>query len=166
MTVIYDNNTDHEFEFASDDFVRELVSKTCEILECPYEVSVSVSVVNEDEIHRLNNEFRDIDRATDVLSFPMNEYDAAGVFDGDTFEASLTTDPDTDELMLGDVIICAQKVKAQAEEYGHSEKREFAFLVVHSLLHLCGFDHIEDSDRLVMESKQKEILDLLGINRF
>ncbi len=166
MNIFYDNNTGFETDFASNDFVRELVEKTCEVLGCPYEVSVSVSVVDEDEIHRLNNEFRDIDRATDVLSFPMNEFDEAGVFDGDAFEASLTTDPDTDELMLGDVIICAQKVKAQAEEYGHSEKREFAFLVVHSLLHLCGFDHIEDSDRLVMESKQKEILDLLGINRF
>ena len=161
MTVYFENNTTESFPFDEKDLLTKVISQTMEILDCPYEVSV----VGEDEIRRLNREFRDIDSVTDVLSFPMNEFDSEGVFAGETFESSLETDPDTDELILGDVILCAEKVKAQAEEYGHSEEREFAFLVVHSLLHLCGYDHMEDEDRLRMEDRQRQIMDQLKIYR-
>ncbi|MBR0118930.1 MAG: rRNA maturation RNase YbeY, partial [Eubacterium sp.] len=91
--------------------------------------------------------------------------DEPGVFEGDVFEGSMSSDPDTDELLLGDIVLCADKVRSQAEDYGHSEKREYTFLIVHSLLHLCGFDHIEDADREVMDAKQAEILDHVGISR-
>lgn len=154
-----------EFDFDVDKLINEVHVQTMNTLGCPYKTSVDVSIVDEAEIHRLNKEYRDIDKSTDVLSFPMNEFDKAGTFTGNSFESSKTIDPETDELLLGDVIICADKVRFQAAEYGHSEKREFAFLLVHSLLHLSGYDHIDDADRLLMENKQKEILDKLGISR-
>ena len=165
MSVDYVRESDIEFGFDEEELIERLVSATVKMLDCPYDVSVSVSVVGLDEIHRLNNEYREIDRPTDVLSFPMNEYDEPGVFEGDTFETSMSLDPDTDELLLGDIVLCADKVRFQAEEYGHSEEREYAFLIVHSLLHLCGFDHIEDADREIMEAKQTEILESVGIVR-
>lgn len=153
------------FDFDVDELISVLLKQTMKMLDCPYEVSVDVSIASEEEIRELNAEHRNIDKVTDVLSFPMNEFDEPGVFSGEAFEASKTIDPDTDELLLGDVVICAEKVKAQAKEYGHSEKREFAFLVVHSLLHLSGFDHIDDADRKIMEDKQREILEAVGIKR-
>ena len=73
--------------------------------------------------------------------------------------------PDTEEMMLGDILLCSEVVKAQAEEYGHSELREFCFLIVHSMLHLFGYDHIEEEDRREMEEEQLKIMDRLGINR-
>ena len=76
-----------------------------------------------------------------------------------------TFDPETGELLLGDVVICAQKVLSQAEEYGHSPLREYAFLIVHSLLHLTGFDHMTEEEASVMEQTQREILDALDIKR-
>ena len=165
MTIDLENNTELSFSFDEKLLILQLVGLTMEEVGCPYEVSVSVSVVDAEEIQRLNREFREIDKETDVLSFPMNEFDEAGVFSGDAFEASMTVDPETDELMLGDVVLCADKVKQQADEYGHSEEREYAFLIVHSLLHLSGFDHIEEADRLLMEETQRRILDSAGINR-
>ncbi|MEE3467293.1 MAG: rRNA maturation RNase YbeY [Eubacterium sp.] len=165
MSLFYENTTEVSFVFDEETLIHKLLTHTMSDLKCPYEVSVDVTVVDEDEIQRLNREFREMDRVTDVLSFPMNEFDAEGCFEGEAFEASMEVDPETEELLLGDVILCAQKVKSQADEYGHSEEREFAFLVVHSLLHLCGYDHIDDADRQRMEAKQSEILDELNINR-
>ena len=125
---------------------------------------VSVTIVDNDEIHEINNRQRNIDRPTDVLSFPMLEYDKPGDFD--KFENDLYAfDPDTGELTLGDIVISYDKVISQAEEYNHSVKREFAFLVAHSMLHLFGYDHIDDNERMEMEQKQKEILNNLGITR-
>ncbi len=153
------------FDFDVDEVINKVHIQTMNTLGCPYKTSVDVSIVDEEEIRRLNSEYRDIDKVTDVLSFPMNEFDEAGCFSGESFELSKTIDPETEELLLGDVIICAEKVRSQAAEYGHSEMREFAFLVVHSLLHLSGFDHIDTSDRELMESKQDEILNKLDIRR-
>ena len=165
MSIDFENNSGVSFDFDQERLIQILVEQTVEVLGCPYQVGVSVSVVTSEEIRRVNREFREIDKVTDVLSFPMNEFDEAGVFAGDAFEASMTVDPETDELLLGDIVLCADRVRSQAEEYGHSEKREYAFLIVHSLLHLSGFDHIVDTDRLLMEDKQRQILDLVGINR-
>ena len=116
------------------------------------------------ETQEMNAEFRHIDRATDVLSFPMIDYEKAGEF------AFLEEDDsyfncDTGELMLGDIVISKEKVIAQAEEYGHTIKREYAFLIAHSMLHLLGYYHMEEQERLEMERKQKEILEQLGITR-
>ena len=132
--------------------------------ECPYEAEVSLLLTMNDEIQKMNAEFREIDRATDVLSFPMVDYEKAGEFDF-LEEADEYFHPESGELMLGDIVISKEKVIAQAEEYGHSEKREYAFLIAHSMLHLLGYDHMEEEERLCMEAKQKDILNGLNIIR-
>ena len=165
MTIDYDNTTDTVFDFDEDELIIDIARVTMKQLACPYDIEVSVSVVDADTIHELNRETRQIDAETDVLSFPMNEFDTEGVFEGETFELSKSIDPDTGELVLGDVVLCADRVLSQADEYGHTVKREFAFLIVHSLLHLCGFDHMEDDERMIMEDRQREILDSMNIKR-
>lgn len=132
--------------------------------ECPYESQVELLLTMNDEIHEMNQEFRGIDRATDVLSFPMIDYEEAGNFE---FLENATGyfDPETGELMLGNIVISKEKVVEQAQEYGHSVEREFAFLVAHSMLHLLGYDHIEEEERKIMEEKQRQVLDGLGITR-
>ncbi|XCP83692.1 rRNA maturation RNase YbeY [Roseburia hominis] len=131
---------------------------------CPYEAQVELLLTENEEIREMNREFRQIDRATDVLSFPMIEYEKAGEF-AFLEEAPECFDPDSGELMLGNIVISKEKVISQAEEYGHSLKREYAFLIAHSMLHLLGYDHMEEEERAVMEKKQREILDRIGITR-
>ena len=135
-----------------------------EYAECPYEAEVNLLLTMNEQIHEMNLEFRGIDRPTDVLSFPMNEYEVPGVFDG-LEEQEDAFHPETGELMLGDIVISKEKVLAQAEEYGHSVEREYAFLIAHSVLHLIGYDHIEEEERMVMETKQREIMKRLDILR-
>ena len=108
---------------------------------------------------------RNVDRPTDVLSFPMMEYDAPADFSGEKFCETLTISPESEEMMLGDIVLCSEVVCEQAEEYGHSLLREFSFLVVHSLLHLFGYDHMEEDERAQMEGKQREIMEKLQILR-
>ena len=118
-----------------------------------------------EEIHEANKEFRGIDRPTDVLSFPMVDYDFPSDFSYVEENQESYINPETDELLLGDIMISVDKVYEQADEYGHSRKREFAFLIAHSMLHLLGYDHIDEAERKVMEVKQEAILDALGITR-
>lgn len=125
-------------------------------------VEVSLSVVSENVIRETNRDFRQIDKVTDVLSFPLIEYydmtPAEGVARGDI-------DPDTGEVCLGDVIICYQRAIEQADEFGHSLERELGFLTVHSILHLLGYDHMEPDEEKVMTEKQKAILEGIGLRR-
>ena len=113
----------------------------------------------------MNREFRDIDRPTDVLSFPNVDYEKPADFEGIEQYAEDYFDPETGELCLGDIVISIDKVYEQAQEYGHAPLREFAFLVAHSMLHLLGYDHMEPQEAEVMERKQEEILGKLGITR-
>lgn len=131
----------------------------------PYEAEVNLTLTDNEGIHRINKEYRQIDRPTDVLSFPMLSYGKAGDFSFLSEENEDDFNPDTGEVMLGDIIISVDKVKEQAKEYGHSEKREFAFLIVHSMLHLFGYDHMTEEDAAVMEPKQKVILEEMNILR-
>ena len=125
-------------------------------------VEVSLSVVSEEVIRETNRDFRQIDKVTDVLSFPLIEYydmtPEEGVAQGDI-------DPDTGEVCLGDVIICYQRAMEQANEYGHSLERELGFLTVHSILHLLGYDHMEKEDEEVMFKLQEMILNEYGIKK-
>lgn len=131
---------------------------------CPYEVEVSLLLTDNETIRKINKENRDVDRPTDVLSFPMNDFEIPGNFD--FLEDDITAfSPDTGELILGDIVISKEKVLSQAAEYGHSEEREYTFLIVHSILHLMGYDHIEEDDRILMEGRQREIMDILHIPR-
>ena len=99
------------------------------------------------------------------MSFPNIFYDTPGDFTQVEASEFDCFDPDSGELLLGDIIISVEKVKSQAVSYGHSEKREFAFLVAHSMLHLCGYDHMTEEDAHIMENKQDMILNALGITR-
>ena len=124
-----------------------------------------MTLTDNEGIHAINKEYRQIDRPTDVLSFPMLSYETPGDFSFLSDENEDDFNPDTGEVMLGDIIISVDKVKEQALEYGHSEKREFAFLITHSMLHLFGYDHMEADETAVMEEHQRKILDALGITR-
>ncbi len=117
------------------------------------DAEVSVTLVDNERIRELNKEFREIDRETDVLSFPLGD------------ENGFEVDPDTDAILLGDIVISLEKAQAQAEEYGHSFKREVAFLITHSLFHLLGYDHITAEEEAEMFAKQEKVLEKLGITR-
>ena len=143
----------------------ELIIETaldCE--ECPYEAEVNLLLTDDEAIHEMNREHRHIDRPTDVLSFPMIEYETPGDLSG-IEESADAFDPETGELMLGDIVISKDRVFAQAEEYGHSVRREYAFLLAHSMLHLLGYDHMDEEERKVMEDRQREIMEKAGIPR-
>ena len=145
--------------------VAETVSEAVLDYEgCPYESQIELLLTDNEEIKSINTEFRQIERATDVLSFPMVDFETPSDFDF-LEEDDSYFDPETGELMLGNIVISKEKVIAQAEEYGHSVKREYAFLIAHSMLHLLGYDHMEEEERAVMEGKQREILNNLGITR-
>ena len=119
----------------------------------------------DEEIHKINLENRGIDSSTDVLSFPMMDFEKPN--DLSLVEASPEDyfDPETGELLMGDIVISLDHVKAQALEYNHSEKREIAFLTAHSCLHLFGYDHMTDDERLEMEKLQEKILQKEGYTR-
>lgn len=150
--------------FDTEETARTAIEGVLAHESCPYETEVNLLLTTDAEIQAMNKEFRQIDAPTDVLSFPLLEYEVPGDFSGFEEDAD-AFDPESGELMLGDIVISKDKVLKQAEEYGHSPRREFAFLIAHSMLHLFGYDHMEDSERLVMEQKQREILEHAGILR-
>lgn len=121
---------------------------------------ISVSFTDEKNIKKLNNEYRKVDKVTDVLSFPMLDI----VYPQKLQDFNQEFSPDG-TLYIGDVVICKNVAKRQAKEYGHSTKREVAFLALHGLLHVLGYDHIKENDEKLMQSTAKEILDKLNIKR-
>lgn len=160
FTAEYDLNLDIDYQQIAD----KVINGALDYEKFPYECYVSLTLVDNASIHSINREFRETDRATDVLSFPMVDYDTSGEYDfledrEDCF------DPESGELVLGDIVVSLDKVKEQAEAYGHSYLREYAFLIAHSMLHLMGYDHMEAEEAVIMEKKQAEILAGLGINR-
>ena len=165
MSLFVENETEETFDFDIEQIV-DLVSK--EVLEeenCPYETQINVLLTDNAGIRGFNKEYRNIDRETDVLSFPNLDFETPAAFEIDEDREADYFDPETGELILGDIIISVDRVKEQAESYGHSRKREFAFLVAHSMLHLCGYDHMEEAEAAVMEAKQEAVLQKLGITR-
>lgn len=166
MNILFENETDTDLSIDCEEIITKVISYVSDYVNCPYEIEVNVVLTDNEEIHRVNKEFRDIDRPTDVLSFPMIEYEQPEVFDMlESDEYSDCFNPETGELMLGDIMISLDKVKEQALEYNHSETRELAFLTAHSMLHLFGHDHMEEEERIVMETKQREIMEALKIRR-
>lgn len=163
MTVYIENEQEKDIKFDFENLLKRIISFTLQRENCPYEAEVSVVITDDTAIRETNREFRGIDKSTDVLSFPMCTYQAPGEFD--ELEEQEVFHPETGELLLGDIMISYDHVQKQAEEFGHSEIREFAFLTVHSMLHLFGYDHETEDERGIMEAKQKEILDELGITR-
>ena len=165
MTILVENEAERELDFDYEEVIKSVINKTLETENCPYETEVNVLLTGNGELHTANKEFRGIDRPTDVLSFPMVDYEFPSDFSFVDKNPESYLNPETDELLLGDIMISVDKVYEQADEYGHSRKREFAFLIAHSMLHLLGYDHIDEAERKVMEVKQEAILDALGITR-
>ncbi|MBS6195769.1 MAG: rRNA maturation RNase YbeY [Clostridiales bacterium] len=164
MTIDFENAQPQVFEFDFQEVAEQVITAVLDQEGCPYEAEISLVLTDDEEIHRTNLEFREIDRPTDVLSFPMVDFPAPADY------SILETDdsyfhPETGELMLGDIMISIPRAVEQASSYGHSIKREYAFLIAHSVLHLLGYDHMEDCERVVMEEKQEQALQQLHIKR-
>ena len=164
MTLFMEEEGSVKLLFDVKETAKLMIETVLAYENCPYEAQVELLLTTDEEIHAMNREHRGIDRATDVLSFPMLDLktpvDLSGVENmPDAF------DPESGELMLGDIVISKDKVIAQAEEYGHSVKREYAFLIAHSMLHLLGYDHMHEDERLLMEQRQREIMEKAGIPR-
>lgn len=147
------------------DLARRVIEAALDSENCPYEAEVNLLLTDNEGIHEMNREQRGIDRPTDVLSFPMLEFESPADFSAAEEDEMGSFDPETGELLLGDIVISVDKVAEQAEKYGHSREREYAFLIAHSMLHLMGYDHEEKSEAAVMEEKQEAILAGLHISR-
>ena len=165
MTFYFESEWEGEIFPDCEAVLRSVFEAACDYVQCPYECTVNMLLTDDSAIHSMNREFRDTDRATDVLSFPMIDYTEPGSFDGIEEKSEQYFDPDSGELLLGDIVISVERAIAQAAEYGHSLKREMAFLTAHSMLHLFGYDHMRDDEREEMERMQEEILAKLGITR-
>ncbi|MBD5383954.1 MAG: rRNA maturation RNase YbeY [Ruminococcaceae bacterium] len=156
MKIFIDYNNEQDKLTPPDDFEKLVEDCTRAALaeeEIEDDAEVSVTLVDNARIREMNAEFREIDRETDVLSFPLGD------------ESGFEVDPDTDAILLGDIVISLEKANAQAEEYGHSFKREVAFLITHSLFHLLGYDHMTEDEEKEMFAKQEKVLQQLGITR-
>lgn len=165
MTVYLENETERTFDFDVKETAAAVAEKVLELEGCPYETLVNVLLTDNEGIREFNRNFRNTDRPTDVLSFPNISYDRAGNFDKVEESFADCFEPDTGELILGDIIVSADKVDEQAAGYGHSRRREFAFLIAHSMLHLLGYDHMTEEEAAVMERKQEKALQELRITR-
>lgn len=161
IQFIIENEQDKiDFTTELETVIQQGVSTTLDVIgggDTDFEVSVLIT--DNEGIHEMNKEYRDVDSPTDVLSFPILEFDENGVM----IEES--GDYDGDLLLLGDIVISLERAKAQAEEYGHSLLREVGFLTVHSTLHLLGFDHMEEPYTSVMRAREKEILEKMNLKR-
>ena len=150
MNLLIANDTNEDLDLK---LIRERAEKTIkEVLRLENikeNTEVSLSIVDRETIHKLNKDYRDVDRETDVLSFPMDE---------ETFD-----NEGNPLILLGDIVICLDVAKAQAADFGHSLEREIMYLICHSTLHLLGYDHIEEADKKVMRLKEKEVMKKLGV---
>ena len=141
---------------------EEVITK---VLEKCYEIEglknskldITITLTNPENIHQINKEYRNIDRATDVLSFPM--------FEKEELDKKIANNEFEHEDVLGDIIISIEKVEEQAKEYGHSFERELSYMVVHGFYHLMGYDHIEEADKKIMRPKEEKVLTELKIER-
>ncbi len=165
MTINIEYEAEKKLELPYEEIIRDIVEASLDHEKCPYEAEVNVVLTDNPGIQEINRDYRQIDAPTDVLSFPMVDYETESDFDHVEDAVEDYFNPETGELMLGDIIISVDKVEEQADKYGHSEKRELAFLVAHSMLHLCGYDHMEDEERVRMEERQREILSGRGYER-
>ena len=164
MTINIEYETDQELGIDYAALASQVADKVLEMEKCPYDGQVNLVLTDNEEIKRVNTEFRNIQAPTDVLSFPMIPFETPADYSVVEEDESYF-DLDSDELLLGDIMISVPKVFAQAEEYGHSVTREFCFLVAHSMLPLLGYDHMTEDEAKVMEAKQAAALKELGINR-
>lgn len=162
MTELLIENEQDKLEITEE--IEDMIQSVCDMAlkteDCNFDAEVSITFTDNENIHKINLEHRGIDRPTDVLSFPMIEFDEDGNADSLDFEY------DGDLVMLGDIVISTEQAVLQAKEFGHSIKRELAFLCAHSMLHLLGYDHeVSEEDEKIMFQKQEDILNRLNITR-
>ncbi|MCM1568911.1 MAG: rRNA maturation RNase YbeY [Roseburia sp.] len=165
MTFYVENETDATFPFSVEELIEQVAEEVLKSENCPYEVQINVLLTDNAGIRDYNRQYRDIDRETDVLSFPNLSYKREADFSAAEENPAGCFEPDSGELILGDIIVSVDRVREQAECYGHSIRRELAFLIAHSMLHLCGYDHMGEAEAAVMEKKQETVLNRLGITR-
>ena len=146
MSIGIFNKTEEKIDKS---FVRKVVKHTLKKMEAE-KSEVNIIFVGSEEIHEINKTYRNVDRPTDVISFALEDTEDVTVYE---------------ERVLGDIYICLDKVHEQAKEYGHTEIREMAFLIVHGLLHLLGYDHMIKEEEKIMFGLQEEILNEMGITR-
>lgn len=118
---------------------------------------ISITLTTPEHIHEINKQYRNVDRATDVLSFPM--------FEKEEIDNKIAKHDFEHEDVLGDIVISIEQVEKQAKEYVHSFEREFAYMLVHGFYHLMGYDHIKEEDKVIMRPKEEKVLEKLGIRR-
>lgn len=164
MKYLFEEEVEVPFEFDYKEVAKQVIDMALDMEEFPFESEVDITLTDDAAIQEINKEFRQLDKSTDVLSFPLIEYKSAGDF-SDLENQDDIFNPETGEAMLGDIVISVEHVLKQAEEYGHSIKREYAFLIAHSMLHLMGYDHMTPPEAKVMEEKQENILNALNITR-
>lgn len=164
MTIYFDEEGAVKLPLSCEETAEFAARTALDVLMCPYEAQINLLLTTNEEIRRMNKEFRQTDRETDVLSFPMIDFPSPGDFSR-LEEMEDCFDPETGELMLGDIVISKDKVLEQAKDYGHSILREFSFLIVHSVLHLTGYDHMKEDERACMEDLQRMIMEKAGIPR-
>lgn len=150
MKVLFDNRQNINIFEDYENIVEEAIKKSLEVEGLKENYEISVSFVDNSEIKILNSQYRDVHRETDVLSFPT---DMVGIDMGEI------------DTPLGDIVISVEKAEEQAADLGHSIIREIVYLTVHSMFHLMGYDHMEENDKKIMRSKEKETINLLGIYR-
>ncbi|MDD3218438.1 MAG: rRNA maturation RNase YbeY [Lachnospiraceae bacterium] len=165
MSLIMEQEYEYDFPFDTEEIAKKVITQSLanEGFSRPWEVNLILT--DNEGIREANEEFRQIDRATDVLSFPMIDYETPGDFSAIDEDELSYLNPDTQEIMLGDIMISIPRMEEQAKEYGHGLLREYAFLITHSMLHLMGYDHMVEEEAAVMEERQKMILDELEIFR-
>ncbi len=144
--------------FSREDELTAFLNQCLDILNPAFEVLLTVTVTDNETIRQINREQRDIDKPTDVLSFPMLFYKEPEVLLEELQEYDF--DPETGLVVLGDLMLSHEKIVSQAEEYGHTYQRELCYLTLHGLLHLFGYDHMVDEDKVIMRAKEKQILSL------
>ena len=150
MNIYYDSDFELEKELLEKMSEGAVICSVLEGLDSE-RVEISLTLVDAEEIQQLNRDYRNVDKVTDVLSFP--QYD------------DLNELPEEGEIMLGDVIICRQRAEEQAEEFGHSVEREMVYLFVHSVCHLLGYDHMDDEEKAEMRAKEESVMEQINVTR-
>lgn len=159
----YEANVKLDFDYEA--LIKKVIEACMDFEACPYEAEVSILLTDDISIQEINREYRNMDKPTDVLSFPATDFQTPSDFANIEEEHPDSFHPETGELLLGDIVISVERAIKQAEEYGHSIEREIAFLIAHSMFHLFGYDHMEEEERRLMEDKQRQVLDKLEIFR-
>ena len=165
MSIFISSDIDYEYDESFEHIVKDVAQGALDYLGVKYPYELSVTFTDNAGIQEINQSERGIDSPTDVLSFPLLDFETPGDLSYVERYPQDYFNPENNELILGDIVISMDKMEEQAKEYGHSIKRELAFLVVHSMLHLMGYDHMEESDRIQMEKLQDDILNMKGYTR-